>query len=266
MPPKKSDNKDLREVERALEEPPPAREVAPPGVVERELLVLQDGSTLDLTSLMQKTAAMVFAMTRNQSPGASAPSLVGLGVNEGASTSARQPSVSHNASLVGLQQQEPRSNPLGLPDNGVILDLPDDESYDSNESDSEELDGESEGEDVVVGVGVNAALYRPTPSTLVRGAAPSSVAAAVGPPQPAAPLPGPQGPSLPQSSVKALDPHLPKLNEEKTNWSPNEAVLDWLHDCCEASLTSDQIKEMEKEFIPDPSRRELFSPLNLLML
>ena len=289
MPKRKKLSEDEIEIHRALEE-----SVSDQEVVVTDLVALPDGSTLDMTALCNRVVERELAKKMQAFSQLSAnpkSSLVGLqpkGIS-GASLVEGQPQVAVNlgggqpkgclgSSFVGLQNQGSLNNPLDLSEGVSMTVNPSHELSDSS-CDSDQDSDESELDDVIgdrvnlqdedgsSGISVAQLLEDCFGKSPSKQQLPSDTSV---PPQAG----GQSVPSTSQVNANPAkgsgkseepslleDPDLPNLDSNTSNWTPNPLVIKWAKKCFDKFMTKDEIKKLEDEFIPDPTIKDLFSPI-----
>ena len=253
MPPKKKTlSQDQLEVYAACfgESPPgsPTSGLASQGVIEKDLYIMPDGQTVDLTDTIQRA------------------------VNKRMLSHVSNPSDFSEASLVGLSHQG-NSNPslVGLPEQSAVNQQP--PQYDlSEDSDSEQSSvDESEGDDSdiadVLGVGVNSQAHKASKiifSNTIPQKGGINTPSSIDPPHsnkinsnesinsnPSDPPP-----------VAKVDPNLPSAKKKKvSNMTVPLEVADWARENFNHIDPGEQIKIIEENYIHDPSLEDLFSPI-----
>ena len=289
MPKRKKLSADEIEIHQALEE-----SVSDQEVVVTDLVALPDGSTLDMTALCNRVVERELAKQMQAFSQLSAnpkSSLVGLqpkGIS-GASLVEGQPQVAVNlgggqpkgclgSSFVGLQNQGSLNNPLDLSEGVSMTVNPSHELSDSS-CDSDQDSDESELDDVIgdrvnlqdedgsSGISVAQLLEDCFGKSPSKQQLPSDTSV---PPQAG----GQSVPSTSQVNANPAkgsgkseepslleDPDLPNLDSNTSNWTPNPLVIKWAKKCFDKFMTKDEIKKLEDEFIPDPTIKDLFSPI-----
>ena len=273
------------EVHRALEESGEDQEV-----VVTDLVALSDGSTIDLTAMCNRIVerALIKERATSQLQGTPKTSLVGLqsmgrsgaslvgGQSQGAvNLGGGQSQDCPGSSFVGLQNQGSINNPFDLSE-GVTITLNPPHELSDSDDDQDSVDSEL---DDVIGDRVNS-QDEDGPNDSVSQLLDDCFGKS--PPKqqrPTVTLVPPQtdGQSVPNTSqanaeptngsgnsdepLLLEDPDLPNLDSNSSNWSPNPLVITWAKTCFDKFMTKDQIKKLEDTFIPDPSIKDLFSPI-----
>ena len=279
MPPKRKKlNVDDIEVHRALEDSDSDQ-----AVIETDLVVLHDGSTIDMTEIANRAVARALVKAPSQFSSIPKPSLVELqpqGKSGSSFVIRTQPQVSvingvqpqgkSGPSLVGLQGQGSVDNPFDLSD-GMTFKPPHELSdTESDQSESDELDD-------VIGAGVNSQddedescstlmdqLFGKSPPKAERPGKqpiPQQTGGKSVPNTDPIPLNPPIGSGTSEPPTLSVDPDLPSLDNIISNWSPNPLVINWAKNCFDKFMTKDQIKKLEDDFVPDPTIKDLFSPI-----
>lgn len=250
MPPKMKLSQEQLEVHRACFESPPGSPTAgltSQGVIEKDLYVFPNGSTLDLTDAIQRAVDKRLSQIVPRPSDGSDVSFVGFN-SQGNS----------DPSLVGLQEkskvneQPPQLHSM---------------SEDSNsEQDSEDDEEDEDNLEDLLGVGVNSrgrkvffddnvpqkvdiqnTLNDPTSSNQINSVSHLSN-----------PLSGSESTTSPAAVV---DPDLPSHKKRKANFVIDPLVVDWARGNFDYIDSGEQIKTLEEEYIPDPSVQDLFSPI-----
>ena len=203
------------------------------GVVERELVILQDGTTLDLTAHIAAAVKRVLA----ELP---VSSLVGFGTQgSGSSVDTRT---------------RARKRPHEV----------------SEDSDSDESECDLGVEDVL-GAGVNTqdfateGLDEDELSAQLFGTADQDAASpALSNSQPVE-VEQDTGREMDGSalSTSAVDPDLDPLETSSQNFWPDQKVVDWVRSCVNKKLTTEQQKTINDKYIHDPLLNDIFSPIRL---
>ena len=287
MPPKrKRIGVDELEVHQALEE-----SVSDQGVVITDLIALQDGSTLDLTALCTRVVEKALANREQasshlqgipksslvglQSMGSAGASLVGGQSQDAVNLCGGQSLGCPSSSFVGLQNQGSLNNPFDLSE-GVTMSL--NPPHELSDSDYDQNSDESELDDVI-GDRVNS-QDEDGSNDSVAGLLESCFGKSPTKQQrPSVSLVHPQTGCQPVSNTSQTiadpasgsgksdepplleDPDLPKLDTNVSNWSPSPIVTNWAKTCFDKYMSKEQIKKLEDDFIPDPSIKDLFSPI-----
>ena len=230
---KGSSSIEVSEVDLALAGPSQLAHDPNEGVVERELIILQDGTTLDLTAHIAAAVKRVLA----ELP---VSSLVGLGT-QGSGSSV-----------------DTRTRAMKRPHEVS-------EEYDSDESEYDL------GVEDVLGAGVNTQDFATEgldedelSAQLFGTAEQGATSPAFSNPQPVEVDQDtgrqPDGSAL---SASAVDPDLEPLETSSQNFWPDQKVVDWVHSIVNKKLTSEQQKTISDRYIHDPVLNDIFSPIRL---
>ena len=232
----------------------PGSNVATPnasqGVIEKELVVYPDGSTLDLTDAIQR--AVNKQLRHNQT--------------------FFRPSEGSVSSHVGVGSQEPSPEKDQI--QGLASHHPPiahDMSSMSEESDSEQDSDSDIGE--LIGANVNSSAHKVSTSanaplklvhfeSLIPGDLSSSAKSTSADVDVSA-VPSQTPDTKPSETPEVgVDPDLPGCKKRKANFDPCELVVNWARgNFNEIPNAKEHIKQLEEEFIPVSSAQDLFSPI-----
>ena len=226
---------EVNEVDQALLGPSTSNANDPKGVVVKDLVVLQDGSTLDLTKYIKDAAV-------------EAAKLILAEI---------LPDAAKKASFVGVRSKaRKRSHEI------------------SEESDSEH-DLESDPDvGNVLGAGVNvqnfatAGLGGDELSAQLFGDSYSESSDNEEPPTSPIPSHVETGQDIGPGNGPAglgpnVDPDLPILDESTQNFYPNDCVVNWVRSCVNKKMSIDKQKKLQDKYVSDQSLDDLFSPIRI---
>ena len=204
------------------------------GVVERELVILQDGTTLDLTAHIASAVKKVLA----ELP---VSSLVGLGSQGSGSsmdTRTRANKRSHDVSEYSDSEEESECDP-GVEDllgAGVNT-----QAYATEGLDAEELSAQLFGTAEQDAASDTLSVSQPVGNDQDTGRETDGSAL----------------------STSAVDPDLPPLESSSQNFWPDQLVVDWVRSCVNKKMTAEEQKTLADKYIHDPSLNDIFSPIRL---
>ena len=230
---------EVAEVHQALDGTP-NKANDPNGEVLKELLILQDGTALDLTAHIAAAAEIAVNKVLARLPKSA---FVGNGAQ------AQVP--------VNEERKKAVKRPHELSDE-------EESEYDDEDSDNESDNGD------VLGAGVN----NPNLATAGIGSDELSAQLFSDPEQPEDPpaYPKPQlavEDQTPKKSVVGaaltigLDPDLTPLAKESYNFFPDDRVVAWVRSCIDIKLTAEQTKLITDKYNCEPTHTDLFSPIRI---
>ena len=230
------------------------------GVIEKNLYLCSDGSTLDLTNVIQKAV----------------DKQVALKMSEFSRSSSEDPA-SSLAGVVGSQEPTEEGQIQG-----VTGHHPPSEHDISSMSEGSESEQESDSDDIedLIGANVNTKAHKLllSPNIFVENSenAPlknvhfedlkqsSSLKATSSGTEPSIPgsstTPDAQSSTVPP--VVGVDPDLPACKKRSANFNPDTGVVNWAREnFIDIPKAKEFIKELEEEYIPVPSCEDIFSPI-----
>ena len=206
------------------------------GVVEKELIILQDGTALDLTAHI--AAAVKMVIKELQLPLSSLVGVRAQGSGSPVDTRNRACKRSHEMSEDTDSDEESECDPG---DENVLGAGVNSQDFATEGLEADELDAQLFG--TAEQCDASPALSNSHPAMVDQDTGLQTDGSAL--------------------SASAVDPDLPPLETSSQNFWPDQKVIDWVRKCVNKKMSTEQQKALTDKYVHDPLLDDIFSPIRL---